>query len=271
MNFTRIDQELAEDFASVLPEQPSLGTGVSIGAYDDDGGVCGAVTVSFDGERYDIDWLYVDPAARLQGVGRALIEEVRKLIGEIGFCPLYARFDTGDDNGLYEFFTSIDNDILPVDITFSHVRMELNAADIYENEYLKKYTPLSFTPIRFWNASEELKNTMLALAEEHLTVLNEEKLKARCAENLCLAIIQEGNPLSFMLVEKTVTDDLVITYLFSKDPKALLTLIKIACTWLKQNYKDKTIYFDTISPEGMFLAEKLFPNEKKLPVYEAEL
>ena len=67
MNYLRVTKENAGDFLSVLPERFCTGRDVSLAAYEDDGAVCGAVSVTYGGDQYDVNWLYVAPEKRHDG------------------------------------------------------------------------------------------------------------------------------------------------------------------------------------------------------------
>ena len=84
MNYIKIDQSNRMDFASVLPEAFSQEPYIALGAYEPDGSVCGAVSLSDDGEQYGIDWLYVTPKKRLMGIGLGLVKEVKHMVSKIG-------------------------------------------------------------------------------------------------------------------------------------------------------------------------------------------
>ena len=55
MNYIVADQLNIKSFESVMPEYLVDDLGTSLVAYEDDGSVCGAVSISYDGEGYLID------------------------------------------------------------------------------------------------------------------------------------------------------------------------------------------------------------------------
>ena len=115
MNYIRIDATNIDDFTSVLPASYFDGAGICLGAYEEDGSVCGAIALSYDGVQYDIDWLYVVGEKRLAGVGTGLIREVKHIVAELGVAPIRAQFDIEEDTGLYAFFLTVCLQISIVD------------------------------------------------------------------------------------------------------------------------------------------------------------
>ena len=104
MNYVSIDQENIADFESVL--YPGFAPGdrrITIGAYDEDGTVQGAVSVMLMPDQYTCDWLYVHPACRGEGVGTGLYDQVLEFIYSPGMVyPLSACFEVSDeDRDLY--------------------------------------------------------------------------------------------------------------------------------------------------------------------------
>ncbi len=269
MIFVKIDSENAEAFAPVLPEDyDAAGPAVTIGAADDTGAVLGAISLIHEIDQAEITWLYVAESARKQGVGRALMRELRNMVTEIGFCPVVAQYDGAEDSGLYEFFLSLDDTEFFAETDYSHDRVEIKAGDFYNDEMIKGEAKLSYAAFNFWDADDDLRKAMLDLSADHLQILDEESFRNSCVQSLCKAVESEGKPLAFMLVEKAPNGDLLLSYLHSKDPVALMTILKAAASGVKKNYKQKTISFDLMTPEAEAIAKKLFPEAERRPIYE---
>ena len=174
MNYIRIDATNLDGFTSVLPASYFDGAGICLGAYEEDGSVCGAIALSYDGVQYDIDWLYVVGEKRLAGVGTGLIREVKHIVAELGVAPIRAQFDIEEDTGLYAFFLSMDDPDFTVDVAYSHNRYFSNTEDFIESfgggDFLKLPRPRLF-----WSLKEELKDQALSLAMEHLEITDAAK------------------------------------------------------------------------------------------------
>ncbi len=112
---------------------------ISIGAYDDDGTVQGAISVILEAGQYDCDWLYVHPECRGIGVGNELYDEILTLIGTTGLIyPLSASFEVSEeDMALYGFFLSRDD----AEVAFSHNRFYIEPEEIMRSMRLKEKLP----------------------------------------------------------------------------------------------------------------------------------
>ena len=49
-----------------------------------------------------------------------------------------------------------------------------------------------------------------------------------------------------------------------------MLMLMAAASEEKNAYVDRSIFFDVVSEQAAFLAEKVFPNAEKIPVYEAD-
>ncbi len=270
MNYIRIDATNLDGFTSVLPASYFDGAGICLGAYEEDGSVCGAISLSYDGTQYDIDWLYVAGEKRLAGVGTGLIREVKHIVAELGVAPIRAQFDIEEDTGLYAFFLSMDDPDFTVDVAYSHNRYFSNTEDFIESfgggDFLKLPRPRLF-----WSLKEELKDQALSLAMEHLEITDAERFESSCEKTLCLAVSDGEIVNSFMLVQHTPSGDLSLSYLYAKDQKALVGMLKAAAIEAQENFHDKNIFFDAVTDEAEALANKILPGAIRHAVYEVEL
>ena len=270
MNYTLADENNIRSFMSVLPEILIEDNSRSIIAYEDDGTVCGAVSVSRGDIYYDIDWIYVTPHKRLSGVGRGLITEVKKMVDAVGLFPVHALFDTSTGNGLYEFFLSISQEEMIVDVEYSHDRYMVSVSDFVEYPAFKKDYPVKYTPKYFFKLDEKERNLVMEKTVGNLTITSEQDFPVSCEKALCIAVFEYKTPVGFTMVQKDSETNLHLTYLYADNKMALYSLFKYAVAILKKKYMDRKIYFDPLTAESERLAENLFPNADVHKIYEAE-
>ncbi|MCR4797323.1 MAG: hypothetical protein K5853_02630 [Lachnospiraceae bacterium] len=177
MYFVKIDGSNKALFSHVLPESMIDGLGISIGAVSDDVTV-GAVSLSFIGEEYSIDWLYVAPSERLKGVGR----------------------------GLFPFVLAIDDEDNPIDITYSHDRYVISATDFSGSKGLDKVLGsgmiLDYETGSFMKEDAAVRGNLLSEASEFFTVSDVEKFVSTCENDLCLVAKKKGEIYALALVQR---------------------------------------------------------------------
>ena len=90
-----MNEENRIDFEKVFPKEIELtDLRVAIGAADENGVVLGAASYVLSDYEYNLDWIFVEPAARLSGVGTKLIEKIFDIMMKTGYVfPLTARFE----------------------------------------------------------------------------------------------------------------------------------------------------------------------------------
>ncbi len=273
MYFVKIDESNKELFSHVLPESMIDGLGISIGAILD-GVTVGAVSLSFNGEEYSIDWLYVAPSERLKGVGRGLIHEVRSMVSDIGICPIRMALSSSDDSGLFPFVLAIDDEDNPIDITYSHDRYVISATDFSGSKGLDKVLGsgmfLDYETGSFMKEDAAVRGNLLSEASEIFTVSDVEKFVSTCENDLCLVAKKKGEIYALALVQRESENVLRLSYLHSKNPKALTSLLQDLLAVLSEYPDDMVIYFDTVTVEAILLANKLFPDAKKEAIYDIE-
>ena len=270
MNYIRVDNGNKGDFASVLPENYVDGIGVDLAAYENDGTFCGAVSLSYGTMQYDLDWLYVVPEKRLSGIGTGLLREVKRMVASIGICPIRALFDASEDNGLYRFFLSASSPDLLIDVDYSHDRYIVTAEDFLSSELMKDKHRMDYVPAYFWELDEGLREKALEPAMDHLTITNLKAFEESCEKNLCYTVEKDGRILSLMLLQKDNAENLTLSYLYSVDGKALMSMLMPAAMELKKNHKGKEVRFDVVTEEAARLAGKIFPEAERKHMYEAD-
>ena len=271
MNYIRVSGENRSEFASVLPEIFTDENRVSLVAYEDDGTVCGAVSLSYAGYQYNVDWLYVVPERRRSKVGTGLLKEVQYMVASIGICPIIARFDASKDNGLYEFFMDVSNPDMLVDVEYAFDRYNVSAEDFINSEVLKKKGEMDYVPVYLFDMDEEQREKAFDKAMEHLVLLDTEGFEESCVKELCFAVENNGEISALMIVQKEVEGELHLSYLYSEDGKSLMSMLVPAAREVRKNYKGYSISFDAVTDEAELLAKKFFPKAERGLIYEAEL
>jgi len=273
MDYVKIDKANIVDFSSVLPENIIDYTGVSIGAVDD-GNVYGAASVSFNGEEYNIDWIYVEPSKRLMGIGRSLINEIRALTSQIGVCPIRMVINSSDGSGLYPFILSIEDDEQPIDMSFSHNRYIVSVEDYVNSpdiqKILKQPDDASFYTELFWSMGNDEIESTLSLISANFSISSEERFKESCEKKLCIVKKRNNNIEAFSLIE-SLGEAINVSFIYSSNPKALVALLKDIAVELEGYNYQMPIYFDAIAEGSELLAKKLFKGAKIEYIYEAEL
>ena len=275
MNYVEINETNAEDFSSVLPKEWLNGWGVSVGAVEE-GDVCGAVCLSYNGEEYLIDWLYVVPPKRRLGVARGMIAEARDLVFRVGIAPIRMMVNASDENGMYAFVTSLEGGDLPAVTSYSHDRYVISTKDFRRSpavkEVLKKGNLISsYQTMFFWNMEEAERANTFLLISDSFYVCDEKKFMDGCEKPLCMAVKSKEGTEAVLLVEREDEQTLLLSYLYARQAKALAYVFQELYALLSEYETPQTIYFEPVTKESRRLAEHLFPDAEKEPVYEVEL
>ena len=277
MNYIVADLTNIKAFRSVLPEYLADNIGTSLAAYEDDRSICGAVSFSYDGDGYLIDWIYVVPEKRLQGVGRGLVMEVKKLVSEVGICPVRIRFDASNNSGIYEFLLSLDGDDVYVDMSYSHNRYKVTAGGFTGSDainglnVIKDASAKVYTITSFWDMDDKEINHALTLAMDHIRIMDFDDFKKTCEKELCISAKKGDRLLAFSLVQRLPSGELNLSYLYSADQKALPLILNELAFYMMEYDKKQVIYFDAITEESELLARKIFPDATVESIYEAEV
>ncbi len=260
-----------EEFESVFPKEIREGENrISIGAYREDGAVLGAFSAFLDGDEICIDWLYVDPTVRRQGVATALMDFFRRFIAEtLEVCPIVARFPLREgDLSLHRFFLSLPDS----EVSFSHDRIIISPPRL--RAVARRVPPGSETvEVRdFFDQSEEARKTALEAGREELELRVEDwdLFLESCVPELCKCIYQEKVLTNLILIRKE-EGDLEIAWLYSTDQEGLYTLFKSCAKVVQERFPEASLIFEAMNESVAQLGAFLFPRAEKVPVYEAEL
>ena len=271
MDYVRIDEQNKDIFLSVLPEDPVDELSVCIGAMDEKA-VCGGVSVSFYGDMYSIDWLYVTPSMRRRGVARGLLREVQSLVAEIGFYPILMQvIDTGD-NGIRDFLSSIESEFHLLEVTYSHDRYVITREVLVDHHVygslLDKGMITDYKAEMFWNMGDKAIAYAMSLID--VSLLDDSEFQASCKNDLCIAMMKKDRPEAFCLVLNRGRDGVLLYNLYSSNVRALVSLFQVLSDVMEE-YDTKALYYETTKKKAALFAEKLFPAAKKETVYDVEM
>ncbi len=275
MKTVYIDEERRADFGCVLPKEMTFGSQcILLGAVDEEGRAAGALAVSEDPEQYSIEWIYVDPKARRQGVGAHLMAELDKMINTVGIKPLRCTFAADEEGALFAFFHSFDRPGFSFEITFSHNRYKVPAKDFMNSPRLEEEYGLEFDLKEFFTLSKEIQKELLRLVSDRYVIADLEEWEAACEKPLCVVAVKKGAPKAFLIVQKQGGRVLELSFLYSSDPKAVYYLLQTVAMIMQEEddkYGESEIVFDTPFPESEVMARKFFENANVSHIYEAEL
>ena len=273
MNYSTvlIDDLNRKTFDGVIPETMSLSdTRVAVACVDDEDYILGAVSYQVVGFEYVIDWLYVEPRVRRQGVGTYLIDQVLRAVVQSGeILPVTAQFEfREDDDALHTFFLSFQI----METTYSHERYYVSPEDIKASDALHRSVKAEHKTVGFFDQSEKEQKMILSLlARQHtITVLDYEKWKAECVPELCQCIYINNNLVDLIFMRKLSNDNLELSYLYGKYPRGLIELLGSTVSKMETLFPGASLTFDAMNDESKQLAKHLFPKSKTTHIYEAE-
>ena len=265
-----ITSENIESFSSVLPvDYMGEGDRIAIGCYAKDGSVLGAVSFIFVNYQIDLDWLYVDPKVRRQGIATKLMDRVIAFASEtMEFYPISAQYCLYDKvNPIHEFFVTYDK----MDVTYSHERYFVKDSDIAMSPLLHKKLKNRLTQKPFFSEPEATQKRVLSMIGRNgrFTVENFDDWKKLCVKELCRCDYIGNTLMDLVFVQKNPDGNLKLALLYSKYPEGLLCMMSSVARAIELRYAGATLSFDALSNEAMDLAEKIFPNAETRRVFEA--
>ncbi len=271
MNHILITKENYNDFKDLLPSNLSGGDRITIGAYDDEGFVCGTVSVVRVDDAYELDWIYVAEARRRQGVGNGLISELVKMTNSIDGLPLRANFEAGDDDGLYMFFRAFDRDGLEFDMSYLYDRYYIKPEEMDEviKTQFSKGEPEGAE--EFFRRPDHDQRALLEQFEELFSVDNLEIWRSTCVPELCRVAFMDEKLAALILVSKRTDGNLELSFLYGANHQMLFMLLKYCITEARKLSPDAGLVFDTVSEESEKMAKKLFPKAEPIQIFEAEM
>ena len=258
-------------FDRVFPKEIDLAPfRVAVGVIDEERRVLGAISYILLNYEYSLDWIFVEPSVRRQGLGTQLVHETFRAMMHTGdLFPLSAQFEYTDENDeLHTFFLSIRHMIT----TYSHERYYVTKDDIRGSVGLRRTQNSDVVSEYFFDKPEaEQKKVLSMLAREQTyEVADYERWKSSCVPELCKCVYVKNNLVDLIFMQKTADGNLELSYLYGKYPKGLFELLSETVKELEDRYPDTRLTFDALSEDSVKLAEHLFPRAKKAHIYEAE-
>ena len=171
MNHVLITAENIDDFKSVLPqEELPQKDRITLGAYNDDHEVTGAISFALIDYQYDIDWLYVPPSVRRQKIATGLLDEVFKFISRTGMIyPVSVMYEvSAKDESLYDFFL----ERIDMDTEYDHLRFYVSPGELSASEGLKKNVEVDLEDREFFSLpKQEQKSFIDQITDDHLFLI----------------------------------------------------------------------------------------------------
>ena len=271
LSYVLLNEENRGDFDTVFPEGIALVPfRVAFAAVDEEGRILGAVSYILLNYEYLLDWVYVEPEVRRQGVGTQLVEEVFRIIVKTeNLFPLTARFEySNDDTELHTFFLSIKY----MYTSYSHERYYVTKEDLRSSEGLKRSVNSEVTTEKFFDLSvaEQKKILTLLMMQETYVVGDYEQWKKTCVPELCRCVYAKNTLVDLIIMQRNPDGNMELSYLYGKYPKGLFQLLSETVKDLEALFPESNITFDAMNDESVKLAEHLFPKARKAHVYEAE-
>ncbi len=262
--------ETRKDFESVFPFVfKDTDNRISLGAYREDGAILGALSFTLADNQYTIDWLYVIPEARRQGIATGLVTEFQEFMIHTGErYPVNARFPvTDEDVSVHRFFLSLSG----ADVAYSHERFFVTPENIRKAAPLHRNTAdVAQTEKFFENREDWQKKTLRSLERIYgYTVTDYDTWKEDCVPELCLCLSVKSNLLCGIFVQRAAEHMLELSWLYGKYPQGLFQLLEKAAQEAESLYPEDTLTFEAVNEKSENLAKRLFPNARSVSIYEA--
>lgn len=266
-----LTKELRKEFSSVCPLVfKDQDTRISIGAYQPDGGILGAMSFVLVDNQYDVEWLYVIPEARRKRVASGLIMELQKFMSYTGErYPVNARFPvTEEDVSLHRFFLSLPG----VEVSYSHERFFVTSEDVKRSKPIHRGTPGNAKLEKFFDAREDYQKRMLnsLMRTYGYAIVDYEDFKEDCVPELCLYLNLQNNPVCGIFVQRSAEHEMELSWLYGKYPPGLFQILEKAAQEAERLFPKDGLTFEAINEKSEQLAERLFPGARSIQIYEAE-
>jgi len=266
-----IEDDNRENFDSVFPDMIELGPQrVAVAAVDEKDRVLAAISYIVINFEYVIDWLFVEPQIRRQGVGTYLINQVLSSVVQSGdIMPVTARFEFKEDgNALHTFFLSCQ----ALNTTYSHERYYVTPDEIKSSDALHRPVKAQHRVVPFFDQSVNEQKAILNMLSrlQAYTVLNYEKWKQECVPELCQCVYVNNNLVDLIFMRKLPDGNLDLSYLYGKYPRGLIELLGTTVSKMEALFPGASLVFDAMSDESMQLAKHLFPKARTTHIFEAE-
>ena len=270
MKIVLINKVNYDDFKIVLPLRKLPETNrYTLGAYNDEGVVAGAISFYLAKDRYEIDWLYVAPSMRRRGAATLLLNQIYLFIRDTGeIYPIHAQYEvTEKELSLYGFFLSRSE----MDTSFSHYRYYvppyvLNAVFGHKISLEK-----GIEEKQFFSLQTGMQNMFLSeiSADNGYLIQDKNGWKGECVPNLCRVLCKNDKLFSAVFIMNRDDGNLELSYLYSKNPESTNAIVSRVGAELIEKYPKAKLVFDAVGERAKPLAKKLFPDAKNVCIYES--
>ena len=271
LRYFLIDRDHQKDFANVLPECLITGGNIcAIGVCDEEDHILGAIAYLCEHFHYYVEWLFVDPAVRRQGIGTKLLRRLFSIIGGTGErYPVTCQVPfTEEDPDLYYFLLTQQC----ADLGYSHDRYYLKGEDVRTSDELHRKFNLVLEQKLFFDLSKPEQEKILRQMEQEelFSVMDMKDWSEGYIPSLCRVIIVNNNLMDLILVKELPSGVLELSLLYSKYRRGLEELLLTDVKEMEQNYPDRELIFDAITEESRKIAGHLFPRARVSHIYEGE-
>ncbi len=271
MDHILITKQNIHEFGKYLPLNMAPGEDrIIIGAYDDDGVICGVISYAVMAYEYEVDWLYVTPNMRRRGVARGLMDELFRFIKSTGeVLPINIEFEVSEkDMDLFYFFMSIDE----MNVSYSHERFYVSSRNISDSQILSKEVMLEFETTPFCSLPRSEQEELLKETDRvHPFVIEDYDMWINnCIRELCNVYYSNGKAVGFILFQNRTDVNIECSYIFSKTPMLTKKMIVDSASVVKKSYQKSGVVFDTVDDVMEHMCRRIFPEAKIKHIYAAE-
>ncbi len=266
--YVLIDEEVKEQFASVLPEElVEEKNRISIGIVDETDTILGAISYALVRFEYEIDWVYVRPSVRRRGVGTHLLQKALETVVATGdLFPITARFPyTPEEHAVFSLFQSNGE----MEISYLYERFLIRPEEIRLSDHLHLHLNLKSMP--FFDLPKNRQKAILKeMEEKHGYVIDSyESWKKGMVPAFCQCIFAEDELADLVLVQKLLNGNLEISFAYSKNGKGLIAIFASITAEAEKQFPHAVLTFDAVNEKARKLAVKLFPDARSVPIHEA--
>lgn len=270
MKIVLINKANYEDFKIVLPlrKLPEKNR-YTLGAYNDEGVVAGAISFYLAKDRYEIDWLYVAPSMRRRGAATILLNQIYLFIRDTGeIYPIHAQYEvTEKELSLYGFFLSRTE----MDTSFSHDRYYVSPQKLRAVFGHKVSLENGIEDRNFFSLQSGMQNMIISemASENGYLIQDRNSWKGECVPELCRVLCKHEKFFSAVFIMTREDGDLELSYLYSKNPESTNAIVSRVGADLITKYPKSKLVFDAVGVGSKPMAKKLFPDAIKVCIYES--
>lgn len=271
VNNILITEKNYDDFKAVLP--PGLffsDERITLGCYEDDGTVLGALSFILSSYEYKIDWLYVIPEKQGNGIATGLLDTFSDFVRKTGeIYPVTAQFEVAEqDMSLYGFFLSVEG----MDVSYSHKRYYVDNRALKDSKELKKDVMVKFDEKLFFKMDKsEQERVLQEIDDEGVYVVEDYDHWVKCCvPELCRVMYLEDEIKGAVFVLWRTDGNLEFSFIHSTNPVCTKALVNVTASDITKYFPRCSLVFDAVVPQSEKMAEKLFPDTEPIDIYEAE-